>query len=211
MRFISSKELKIFIVLIIVLGLFPISSYSWWIFGGGKKIEERDFSYKFDSGGQILKMVPSWETKRVRKFESIVGCCPFRRKLIEDSGSNLLFLEMSEMGYENWWTIVVDIPSRSFLYIPKQSKIIMKAISKGDTIFIESQGIYFCEDQQSIVYNNSKEAIQIRPSSGFESTNFGKKFGGKYMVGYINFGKCIPRKDVLDFKPSKSIDVYPSH
>jgi hypothetical protein len=164
------------------------------------------------------------ETKRVGKFESVVGCCPFRKKIIEDSGNYLLFLEMSK-SFENWFAFVADIPEGHFLYIPEQAKISMQVISKGDTVIIDSKRICFAKGwqggisigaSQHTIYDNSEASICIMPyknvgSQDFEFTNFGKKYGKKYTVGYIDFGQNVSEEKIIRFKFSKSIDVYPIH
>lgn len=179
--------------------------------------------YEFPSGWKVMKIVPADETKRVSGFEAMFSRCSACMELAYKDGNFVLYREMREVNYDNWWAIVVYIPPDHFLNIPKSAKIIMEAISKQDsTIYVDSQRIVFCKGWvigglkkaiQHTMFDNSKANIQIKPfqdigREDFEFTNFGIEDGTKYTVGYIYFDKHQKIKKVANFL-IEGMDAHP--
>ena len=188
----------------------------------GKK-EKLDFSYEFPSGWKIVKMLPASETGRVDKFETKFGACEPCREIAYKYGNFKMFEQMRRVSYENWWAMVVYIPTGSFLNVPKNSKIVMEVINNQDsTVYIESERIAFClgwiQDYkgglQHTVLDNCERSLQVKSSqdpgrNDFEWTNLGDSEGPKYVVGYVYFGKQEGLISVVEFSV-KGIDSYPA-
>jgi hypothetical protein len=179
--------------------------------------------YEFPSGWKIMKLVPADETRRVNGFEAMYSKCSPCIELAFEHGNFVLYREMREVNYENWWTVVVYIPPDHFLNIPQSAKITMVAVSKQDsTIYIDSERIVFCKGWvigglekaiQHTMFDNSKGNIQIKPfqdigREDFEFTDLGIEGGTKYTVGYVYFGKHQKIKKVVNFL-IEGIDAYP--
>lgn len=205
-------------VVIIMVFATSVMAFSWpweWFRGDREEEQKRKFYYEFDSGWRILTIKPAWESPRVRNFDYKFASDHRRLERIVGYGNFKLYYEMYFMSYQNWWLMAVDIPSDNFLYIPKNKKITMKAISQGDTVYVDSERICFCKgweprEYQHTLFDNSEGDIHIKPYKGigredFEHGNV-EGYDEEFTIGYIYFGKDIREIDkVIDFSFSKEI------
>jgi hypothetical protein len=132
------------IMLIMMVALFcSLTDTLVW----GKKAQPLEFAQSFPSGWSIVGMKPTGESERVTRFEGKMSGCEGCEEMIHEKfGSYLLFRELRKTNYENWWTVVCDIPDDQFLTWHKgAAKFIMKALGEQDTVRIESQCLAVCK------------------------------------------------------------------
>lgn len=215
------RKISFLLAITAIMVAFLFSSSLAWPWSKKKERPISPYRYEFPSGWKVIEMMPTIETKRVSKFESMISRCEPCMEEIFKRGNFLLFREIRTKGYENWWTMVVDIPDGYFLNIPKQARIAMQAVDKsGDTLYIESKRIVFCKGwffspdgermYQHTVLDNSRTNIQVKPYRGIGREDFenGEIDGKKYIVGYAYFGEKPRIKEVMNFQ-FVGMDIYP--